>query len=864
MSASSNDPPLVADSSEFESVLAKALELRDAQCATWLEQACSEHPHLREAIARHAEKASRYPSMLSASLGQDASLGEMLAGRYELLQRLGSGAMGVVYRAKDLELERDVAIKVLRTEMIDPDEAVTRFLREAEVMASIQHPSIITIFDRGQTAGDGPFIVMELLDGIPLSDLLDVARRQEGAAFSDRTDWLGEFLRIEELSEASYVRLVTGWVAEIAAGLEAVHRAGALHRDIKPSNIFIRRDGHPVLLDFGVALRQDHATLTREGAAVGTPVYMAPESLHSNFKPRPTVDVYGLTATLYHMLTLRPPYTGSATQVLASVVSRDPQPASSLRPGLPRDLQAILDKGMERKPRGRYASSMDLESDLRAFLEYRPIEARPISSLERWFRQACRSKLVQGASMVVAAALILFGALALYDWQSERRAEKYNQLVKSLPPNFTIVQPTSRVYRYESDKIQLEFLLDQAAELSREPMPVYLLRSSFRMDHGDLAGAAADMKVVSDHVDSLLATELWRRYAKLADSGVGAQQVGLEDLPQAESEDDLYLMAYHHMRNLDYGQARLMLADPRLAGIDHAQEMRLAMTNFKGLSAAEEKDRASRAFSEVIRLEERQGFRSATTAHLSSRMLLVQGRYPEALEAAREGVALAERSHTVRINAGLMAWRLGLDEEAIEHWTTAIDLQPTYFKPYQNLMWLHLDRGELEEVEMLIDRAPLGSGDSAEQTRLRYRARVETERAVLARGRGDSEGAQEHAQRGAQLLQRASELGALPDDEYMAINAGLLADNPQGVFVGLAGVLAEDPLRWRRLALLLEHMPADLDPDSTQAIRNMIEALHDELASQQQVAPQPPGAASTESATPSTPVASPAATQTPD
>ncbi len=821
----------------FEAALAHALELRDAGREDWLEAACVGTQGLHEQIRHHVEAATEHCELFKQALFHDAACNEVLADRYRLDERLGAGAMGIVYRARDLMLARDVAVKVLRTDMLDPNEAVSRFMREAELLASLRHPAIVTVFDRGVASGDRPFIVMELLDGFPLSELLDEGRRCEGEAFHDRADWLESFLSLDELGHRSYLRLATRWIADLAAGLEVAHRAGIMHRDIKPANAFICTDGRAVLLDFGVAAREDLATLTREGAAVGTPVYMAPESIGANHRPRPTADVYGLTATLYHTLTLRPPYSGSATQVLASILSQDPAPAAALRPGLPRDLQAILDKGLDRRPETRYASAGHLESDLRAFLEYRPIAARPIGSLRRWIRRTRRSKVAQGAVAALAVIALVAGGVLARSWLVKQRQVAHLETLRRLPPNFTVVERANRPFRYETDHEHVAQLLDRAAETCSDPLPSFLLRASFRSDHGDPQGAYADMRHVAEHVGSPLAVVLAERYAALEPGAT----VPLGDLPEIEADADVYLLAYHALRNADYESAHERLADPRIADFAHAQELRLAATSFAGLGTEDQRSLATQAVSEAIRLEERLGARTAATAHLIARMLAIQGRYAEALGAARDSVALAERSHPSRITAGMMAWRLGLDDEARQHWLVAMDLQPHYLKPYRNLIWLHLDRGELDEAELLVERAPFSKepeDTAGEQQRLSYRARIETERALAAQG-VDDDAMLEHAQRAAVFVERARALGPMSPDAYVEINEALLGGQPQGVFTGIAALLREDPLRWRRLELLLEHMPDDLDPEATRMMRAFCEALHAELASaRRQVADQ--------------------------
>lgn len=819
----------------LEQVLASALELRAAGELDWLAQACRDHPHLGPTVLELALSADRQAQGFKDYLSSDRALGTTLNGRYLLESRLGAGAMGIVYRALDLDLQRNVAVKLLRGDTLVAGHSDARFLREAEVMASVRHPAVVTLHDRGISADGQPFQVMELLEGVPLSAILDEARRREGAVLADDPAWLAAFIELSEVDRTSYLRLVTRWAAELASGLEAVHRAGALHRDVKPSNIFLTREGRAVLLDFGVAAREGNATLTREGGVVGTPVYMAPEALRSRQRPRPALDVYGLTATLYHLLTLQPPHAGSATQVMAMILARDPRPASSLRPGLPRDLQAILDKGMDRRADARYASAALLESDLRAFLEYRPIVARPTTPLARWARRMRRSTLVQGAGLMALVIGLLYGASALRGWHHEGRARRYAALARQFPPNFTIVSPANRRYRHEADRAEVGALLDRATELCDDPLPSHLLRSSFRFDHGDLVGAAQDMAVVAGRVGTPLARELAARYARLGPQDLPRTSIALEDLPDPLEPLDIYLLAYHLLRAGEYARARPLLADARIADIDHAQELHLAGADFSGLSAAEEKERASRLHSDAIRLEERIGQRTAGSAHVIARMASIQGRYVEALEAARAGLELSERSHGLRVTAGMMAWRLGLDEEARAHWSTAIDLQPDDPKPYRNLMWLHLERGELEEVELLIDRTPFGGDAAAERQRLAYRARVATERALRSRSAGDLTAAAEHARLGASFLERARDLGPFSEDAFTTINGALLSAEPQGVFIGLAELLAEDPFRWQRLEQLLEDMPEDLDEPATAAMRRFLEALHADLASQRRV-----------------------------
>src|SRR5690349_10581099 len=295
----------------LESVLARALELRDEGCTEWLELACKDCPELEDRVREAAGRTDLLPAYFQRAPLSDGALGRTLQKRFRLSQRIGAGAMGAVYLAEDLELVRAVAVKILRHGLMDAEESMQRFSREAEAMASVQHPSIITIHDRGRTDEGEPFIVMERIDGAPLSDIVDEARRRFELSPTEDCGWLESVFGIDPRAESSYLRIVVRWIAELANGLEVVHAAGVLHRDIKPSNVLVRKDGRPVLLDFGIALLGDDSTLTRGATSVGTPSYMPPEALIRGRNRSPRGDVYSLTATLYHLLALRPPYEGT-------------------------------------------------------------------------------------------------------------------------------------------------------------------------------------------------------------------------------------------------------------------------------------------------------------------------------------------------------------------------------------------------------------------------------------------------------------------------------------------------------------------------------------------------------------------------
>ena len=262
---------------------------------------------------------------------------------YEILGELGRGGMGVVYKARQLRLNRIVALKMILAGNHASPEARVRFLAEAESVAQLHHPHIVQIFAFGDCDGR-PFFEMEYVDGGSLSDRLDGTPRPPRDA----------------------ARLVE----TLARAIHEAHRLGIVHRDLKPANILLTADGIPKIADFGLAKCLDVETgLTRTQLIVGSPSYMAPEQAGQSLGPiGPAADVYSLGAILYELLTGRPPFQAATVlETLEQVRSDEPIPPSRLRPKLPRDLVTICLKCLEKLPVRRYASSIELADDLRRF-----------------------------------------------------------------------------------------------------------------------------------------------------------------------------------------------------------------------------------------------------------------------------------------------------------------------------------------------------------------------------------------------------------------------------------------------------------------------------------------------------------------
>ncbi len=312
--------------------------------------------------------------------------GERRVGRFALIDTVGIGAFGTVYKARDPELDRVVAIKVPRAGNLSTADDRARFVREARNMAQLRHPSIVPVHEVGEHEGT-PFIVSEFVAGVTLSDWL-----------TGRKPTFPESARL---------------VATLADALEYAHERGVVHRDVKPSNVLLDARGEPQLTDFGLAKRDvGEITMTLEGQVLGTPAYMSPEQARGDgHRVDGRSDVYSLGVILYELLTGELPFRGNTRMVLHQVLYDEPRAPRGLNDRIPRDLETICLKAMAKEPARRYESATQFAADLRRYLAGEPIRARPVGAIERSWRWARRHRAAAGlACALVVAALSLTAA----------------------------------------------------------------------------------------------------------------------------------------------------------------------------------------------------------------------------------------------------------------------------------------------------------------------------------------------------------------------------------------------------------------------------------------------------------------------
>ncbi|MEM7205456.1 MAG: serine/threonine-protein kinase [Planctomycetota bacterium] len=623
--------------------VSRALEHIERGESVDLDALCHAHPELAAEVAHALRLAPTVTGWAEGRWRRGPLAGRVLAGRYELQEQIGAGAMGTVYRAHDRELQRRVAVKLLQPHLFGGAAAEARFKREAEVLAALRHPNVVAVFDRGVTDDELRYVVLELLEGASLQAFLEqVAARVASDGWDGTRDARALAPPGMTLPEQSFARLAAAWGADLASGLEAAHRAGIVHRDVKPSNVWIAPEGRARLLDFGIAARAEDPSLTPEGG-IGTPAYMAPEQLRPGHSPNPAVDVYSLCATLYHALSGRRPYDGDASRILAALSREAPPPLARVRPGLPKDLVAVIEQGMRRDPTRRYPAAQALLDDLRAFLDHRPVRARYIGPGRRTAARVARSPTVRASTALVAAVALSLAGARYYGKQVEADARAYDSVIAQLPHSLTL--GTRPVIEDAGERARITGLLDRALTLAPADLDARMHRAAFRWDHGDRDGAAADARALRDVVGSTYAAALARCYAAPGDAA--ARPTTDANLPKPQSAADHFLAGFHALRRAEFDRADVHLA--AAAEFRGARSLRLAV---RLRNAANHTERRS-VYRDGLRLEGEYGRPLLRTRYAVGFALLAMQRYAEAVGPLRFVADAEPTSFGCALNLGI-------------------------------------------------------------------------------------------------------------------------------------------------------------------------------------------------------------------
>ena len=446
---------------------------------------------------------------------------------YEILGVLGRGGMGVVYHARQVRLNREVALKmVLHGQHASPQE-MRRLRSEAESIARLQHPNIVQIFEVGDVDGV-PYCALEYVEGGSLAD------RMRGTPLPHRA----AVECLETLCQA----------------LAYAHQKGILHRDLKPSNVLLTREGVPKVTDFGLAKQcpppdvpppaGNESSEPSQSQIVGTPSYMAPELLRLGRQPlQPAVDVYGLGAILYELLTGRPPFQAESPQeTLIQTLFNDPVPPTRLQPKLSHDLDTICLKCLAKDPGRRYATAQSLQEDLRCFLDGKPISARPTPAWERAVKWSRRRPV---AAVLLACAVLAAIILSFVGWGVAAHERRQARLLEQERNVAVRERNEKNIFLQKSFAAsqQLKELADAMAALPEGKLRQQLQEERLKIYLEAVRQASGD---------PLISREQARTYQRLADIFRTLKRLG-EALDAQRSANQIYLRLIQlEPRSVDY------------------------------------------------------------------------------------------------------------------------------------------------------------------------------------------------------------------------------------------------------------------------------------------------------------------------
>jgi serine/threonine protein kinase len=491
-------------------------------------------------------------------------------GDFEIFRELGRGGMGVVYEARQVSLNRKVALKVLSGGLGLTPKAVQRFRREAEAAARLHHTNVVPVYATGEQDGTH-FYAMELIDGPSLDHVIRDMRTPVSSAgppstasgdcsrLSSELEQTGPYVQGTTVTGApgglsssslgsggGYFDTVARMIAEVADALEYAHQQGVVHRDMKPSNLLLSPSGRLSVNDFGLARVLEQPGMTMTGEFVGTPAYMSPEQITAGRTPLDhRTDIYSLGATLYELLTLHPPFRAERRdQMLAQILHKEPKTPRRVNPKVPVDLETICLKAVEKDPDRRYQTAGQMGEDLRRFVNRFAIAAKrtgPIKRLRKWVRRhpALTSALV--FAVVATAAASVF-AYQKYQAEQEHVTERERLEGQVLAAKRDSAMDKAMAAAMGGDKIAADNAIGEAEKLGASTGQVRLARGLVAYCDGDWAEAFRHLTLARELMEDSAAVcaMLALAYVQVGDLSAYSREADLlPKLPVRTGEDHL-------------------------------------------------------------------------------------------------------------------------------------------------------------------------------------------------------------------------------------------------------------------------------------------------------------------------------------